>query len=79
MNRIEKEEAETHGQFSLPLLMDNGTNSSYNCLEREDTRKKNALQFTVLARFPIMLPTAAPRTAQVKQGSKGKQGKKNSA
>lgn len=42
MNRVEKEEAETHGEFSLPLLMDDGINSSYNCLEREDTRKKMA-------------------------------------
>lgn len=42
MDRVDKEEDETHGQFSLLLLMDDSTNSSYNCLEREDTRKKMA-------------------------------------
>lgn len=79
MDRVDKEEDETHGQFSLMLLMDDSTNSSYNCLEKEDTRKKNGLQFTFLIGFPITLPPTAPRTAQVKQGSKGKQAKKKSS
>lgn len=79
MDRVDKEEDETHGQFSLLLLMDDSTNSSYNCLEREDTRKKNGLQFTFLIGFPITLPPTAPRTAQVKQGSKDKQAKKRAA
>lgn len=76
MSRVDEEQVETHGQFSLPLLMDNGPDSSYNCLEKEDTRKKMASRIPFWLGFPSyfhqrLLPSPA-KAGFKRQTSQGK-------